>query len=53
MYFAHRDSAGFAEWFKTHIGEDQYNRLAEAHRQIVKHSAEDLQQILDTIRSLE
>ena len=51
--WAHRDPAGFSVWFERRVGADQYARLAEAHNQVVKHSAEDLQQILETIRSLE
>lgn len=53
LYWAHRDACSFAEWFKKHIGIDQYNRLAEAHNSVVKHSIEDLKEMLDTIKKLD
>ena len=53
IHWAHRDPGGFTEWFRVHVGEDQYNRLREAHNQIVKFSVEDLQAMLENIRGLE
>ena len=52
MEWAHRDSAGFTEWFKKHIGEEQYNRLNEVSWKEYKPTLEELQQTLDTVRSL-
>ncbi len=52
IHWAHRDVAGFTYWFQTRLGEDQYLRLAEAHNQITKHTAEDLQQMLETIKGM-
>lgn len=53
IHWAHRDPSGFTEWFKKHIGSDQYDRLAEAHNQIVKHTTEDLTAMLEGIRGLD
>ena len=53
LYWAHRDPSGFTEWFKTHVGLEHYERLAEVHRRIEKHTMEDLQSMLENIRSLE
>lgn len=53
IHWAHRDPCGFALWFRGMVGSDQYERLAEAHNMIVKHTVEDLQAMLDNIRSLE
>lgn len=47
IHWAHRDPAGFAEWFRNHVGDDQYNRLAEIHNQAVKHSMEELRSMLE------
>ena len=52
IQWAHRDPAGFTEWFRGHIGEDQYNRLTKAHNMIVKHTVEELEQMLENIRGL-
>ena len=46
IHWAHRDCAGFADWFRKHVGDDNYERLAEAHNQVVKHTVEDLQNML-------
>lgn len=43
---AHGDPCGFREWFKDYVGVDQYERLAEAHNIPVKHTMEQLQQML-------
>lgn len=51
-YFAHGDPCGFREWFKDHIGHEHYDRLAEAHTSIVKHTIDDLEQMLITLNSL-
>ena len=52
IHWAHRDSAGFTEWFRVHVSEDQYNRLAEAHNMVVKFTTEDLIQILKNLEEL-
>jgi len=52
IHWAHRDPAGFAVWFEKRVGQDQYNRLAEAHNMIVKHEEEDLQGILTGLTQL-
>jgi hypothetical protein len=52
IHWAHRDPAGFTEWFRDHVGEDKYNRLAEIHMSVVKHTVEDLESMLENIRSL-
>ena len=51
IHWAHRDPSGFTEWFRKHIGEDQYNRLAESHNIVVKHTVEDLQAMLKNLRT--
>lgn len=53
IHWAHRDPCGFSDWFKNYIGTDQYERLSEAHNQNIKHTEEDLIQILDGIKSLD
>jgi hypothetical protein len=53
LHWAHRDVAGFTYWFQQRVGEDQYLRLAEAHNMITKHTADDLNQMLENIRGLE
>ena len=50
IHWAHRDPAGFSVWFKKHIGEFQYERLAEVHNQVTKYTVEDLQQMLNWLR---
>lgn len=52
IHWAHRDPAGFTEWFKSHVGEDQYNRLAECHNHVVKHTIEDLRRILKDLEEM-
>ena len=49
----HGDPAGFTAWFKKHVGENQFNRLDEVHKQITKFTLEDLQKIRETIKSLD
>lgn len=49
IHWAHRDPAGFAVWFEEHIGRDQYYRLSEIHRHIIKHTEEDLLNIMKTL----
>jgi hypothetical protein len=53
LYWAHRDSCSFAEWFKGHVGADHYNRLAECHNQVVKFSTDDLARMLSVLKTLE
>lgn len=53
IHWAHRDPAGFTEWFKKQVGQDQYERIADAHNQIFKPSNEDLEFMLKTINELE
>ena len=43
IHWAHRDPAGFAEWFRVFVGDAQYERLSEAHNQIFKPTVEDLE----------
>lgn len=31
LWWAHRDPGGFAVWFRSHVGVDVYERLAECH----------------------
>ena len=47
IHWAHRDPAGFAVWFRDHVGVCQFERLAEAHNIPVKHTTEQLQQMLE------
>jgi hypothetical protein len=41
--FAHQKPILFAEWVKKYLGEDKYESLKEAHRQIYKPTIDDLQ----------
>lgn len=50
IHWAHRDPAGFTEWFVEFVGEDQYARLAEAHNDVYKPTIDDL---LVEVQSLE
>lgn len=52
IHWAHRDPSGFTEWFRNHIGADQYERLAECHNQIVKHTTDDLRDMLKGLEEL-
>lgn len=47
LHWAHRDCGGFADWFRKHIGNYQYERLSEIHNQVSKHTNEDLQLMLE------
>lgn len=53
IHWAHHDTCSFAEWFRRLIGDAQYNRLSEAHNSIVKLTLEDLERMLEEIKSLE
>lgn len=50
---AHGDPSGFSVWFEKHVGQAQYNRLAEAHRGIEKHTKNDLENMLKILKELE
>lgn len=52
LRWAHRDSGGFTVWFRQHVGEEQFERLAEAHNQVVKHTTEDLERMLKDINEM-
>lgn len=52
IQWAHRDSAGFTEWFKNHVGEDVYNRLAEAHNEIFKPTMDELRQMVSDLEGM-
>lgn len=47
IHWAHRDPGGFTEWFRSHVGEDQYNRLREIHNQVYKPTKEELEEKLN------
>jgi 5-methylcytosine-specific restriction endonuclease McrA len=53
IHWSHRDPSGFSEWFRKHIGQAQFERLSESHNQVVKHTIEDLEAMLKTIKELE
>lgn len=53
IHWAHRDPCSFAVWFENHVGRAQYARLAEAHNQVVKHTTDDLQRMLNDLKSME
>lgn len=50
--WAHRDPSGFSEWFREHIGDDQFNRLSEAHTSVVKLSTQEMETILDVLTEM-
>ena len=49
---AHGEPEKFIEWFKKHVGEAQFDRLQECHRQVCKFSISDLQEILAGLEEL-
>jgi hypothetical protein len=49
----HGDPAGFTVWFKKHVGDAQFNRLSESHRQIAKFSSDDLERMIKDIKSFD
>jgi hypothetical protein len=52
IHWSHRDPCSFAEWFRKRVGDDQYNRLSEAHTLPALHTEEDLQGILSGLTQL-
>jgi 5-methylcytosine-specific restriction endonuclease McrA len=47
IHWAHRDPAGFTEWFRNKIGEEKYTQLAMEHNSVVKFDNECLEAMLD------
>lgn len=47
IHWAHRDPAGFTEWFRELIGDEKYIHLALEHNKIVKYDNECLETMLD------